>query len=147
MARAISVIVGTLILLSVGFYLGSRPGEKAIEQLDASRTDFQVKIGEFEARALEAESRRDLWRARSELLAAALLAGDGDYEHAIIGAEWALDLLIRANARPGMHLDLSELQTSMESAVTLLRLGDVEAARVLRRSAEELGILLDRQRA
>ena len=36
MARAISVIVGTLILLSVGFYLGSRPGEKAIEQLDAS---------------------------------------------------------------------------------------------------------------
>ena len=73
MARVIAVVLGTLILLSTGFYLGSIPGRRATGVLDEAKKDFQIRIGEFEARALEAETRRDLWHARGEFLAAALI--------------------------------------------------------------------------
>jgi hypothetical protein len=147
MARPIAVIVGSVILLAVGFYLGSRPASRLSAQIEEASTEFQVKIAEFERRALEAEDAAALHEVRAGLYAAAHAAVSREMTEASLRGQVALDLLVRTEGRPTMTTDLDAVRALIERALSASRAGDPDAGPRYLAAAEELGLLLERKQA
>jgi hypothetical protein len=147
MARPLAVIIGSLLLLGVGFFLGSRPAARLSGQLEEASTEFQVKVAEFERRALEAEDAAALQAVRAGLYAAAHAAVSREMTEATLRGQAALDLLVRTEGNPTMTVDLDPVHALLERALVASRAGDPDAGPRFLAAAEELGLLLDRKQA
>ena len=147
MARPIAVIVGSLLLLGVGFFLGSRPASRLSAQLEEATVEFQEKVADFELRALEAEDAAALQEVRAGLYAAAHAAVSREMTEATLRGEAARDLLVRTEGRPTVHLDLDPVRDLVDRALEASRSGNPDAGPRYLAAAEELGVLLDRKQA
>jgi len=144
MMRAISVLVGVLILLAVGWYVGHRPvsGLQAeVERVEMEAADRQAAL---ETRAQLAEARGYLWQARADILLASYDVSKMNYGTANEHAVAARDLLTRAAGTPGLTLDVSGVREMVDSAVGKIGAMEPDAHAVLMRAAAELARLLEK---
>jgi hypothetical protein len=144
MTRAISVLIGVVLLLGVGWYVGHRPSSGLSRQLATLQEDCTHRTTELEARAQTAEARGRLWQARAELVLASHDVDQRNFGTANERATRAHDLITEAAADPGITMDLKPVQDMVNSAVGKVGALDPEAADVLARAASELGRLLER---
>lgn len=147
MNRAIAVVLATLLLLAVGFFMGRRPVSRLAAEVDSVRAENRIRIGELEARASLAEARGYLWQARARLLMAAIAVERSNFGTASEHASEARDLLTRAASAPDLHLDLTEVQGKVEAAVERIHALDTGARGALEQAAAALGQILDRENA
>jgi hypothetical protein len=144
MTRAISVLIGVVLLLGVGWYVGHRPSAGLSKQLATLQEDCERRTTELEQRAQTAEARGRLWEARAELLLASHDVEDRNFGTANERATRAHDLITEAAGDPGITLDLKPVQDMVSSAVGKVGALDPEAGGVLARAASELGRLLEK---
>jgi hypothetical protein len=144
MKRAISVLVGVLILLAVGWYVGHRPVSGLNDHIARIEAEARDKYVELENRAQVAEARGYLWQARAEILLAANDVSKMNYGTANERAVQARDLLTRAVGIPGLTLDVSGVRDMVDSAVGKIGAMEPDCQSVLLRAASELGRLLEK---
>jgi len=144
MTRAISVVVGVLVLLLVGWFFGHRPVSDLQSRLEAQDTAFQIEKADLEVRAALAEARGALWAAHAELLLAAQDVERKNFGTASNRVTRARDLITRAQATPGLTLELGEVRDLTESALSQIGSLDPAAPAALQRAAEELSRLLEK---
>ncbi len=144
MTRAISVLVATLVLLSVGWYVGHLPVRRNADRMRTMESAFQDEILDLTERALLAEGRGYLWQARAELVLAGHEIDQRNFSSASRHAQAARDLVVRAAGVPGLRIDLERVQTAMDSAMPRLGAMDPAAGEDVRRAASELERLLER---
>ena len=144
MTRAISVVVGVLILLVVGWFFGHRPVSDLQGRLEAQESAFQIEKSDLEGRAALAEARGSLWAAHAELLLASQDVENRNFGTASDRVTRAGDLITRAQATPGLILELGEVRDLTESALSQVGALDPKAPATLRRAAEELSRLLEK---
>ncbi|NNF06956.1 MAG: hypothetical protein HKN21_09365 [Candidatus Eisenbacteria bacterium] len=147
MTRVLSLILGTVILLGIGFYLGRRPVKDLAKQVDEVRSHSQIRMGEMEAQASLAEARSLLSEARADLLQASFEAGEKRFETASVLTDKAKEALIQSSRISGMDLDLSEADAMIERAVVQLGNDNPAAKRTLAQAALLLAQALDRKHA
>ena len=70
MMRALSVLVGVLVLLCVGWFLGNRPVSVLKSELKQQTEVFANERADLKIKATVAEARGFLWVAHAELLMA-----------------------------------------------------------------------------
>lgn len=144
MTRAISVVVGVLVLLTVGWFFGHRPVSDLQNRMEAQETAFQVEKADLEARAAIAEARGSLWAAHAELLLASQDVEDRNFGTASDRVTRARDLITRVQGTPGLVLDLGEVRDMTESALSQVGALDPKAPASLQRAAKELSRLLEK---
>lgn len=144
MTRAISVLIGVVLLLGVGWYVGHRPGAGLSEQLATLQEECAERSAKLEQRAQTAEARGYLWQARAELLLASKDVGDRNFGTAGERASRAHDLITEAAGNPGITMDLKQIQDMVNSAAGKVGALDPEAGDILIRAATELGRLLEK---
>jgi hypothetical protein len=144
MTRAISVVVGVLVLLTVGWFFGHRPVSQLETRLEAQETAFQIEKADLEVRAAMAEARGSLWAAHAELMLAARDAEQKNYGTASDRVTRARDLITRVQATPGFTMELGEVRDLAESALSLIGAMDPAAPGALQRAADELSRLLEK---
>jgi len=145
--RVVAVIVGTLILLLVGFTLGRRPVGRLNEQVKQLTATHEQMVGDLQDRAALAEARGYLWQARARLLIASHDVEMNNFGQAGQQVTAASELLTRAAAVEGMHLDLGAVQEMIAAAAKAVSALDPAARDPLFRSSQMLGTLLDQDRA
>ena len=144
MTRAISVLVATLVLLSVGWYVGHLPVRRQADRMKTMESAFQDELLELTERALLAEGRGYLWQARAELVLAAHEIDQRNFGSASRHAQAARDLVVRAAGVPGLRLNLETTQNAMDAAMTKLGAMDPAGRESVLRAASELERLLER---
>src|SRR5262245_49533188 len=102
MARAISVILAVLLLLSVGWFIGHRQVAVVQRGYDRDKAAWHEREVDLLARANLAEARGMLRLAEAELLLAADDASEKNYGLAGSRARHAQDLIVKAAAIPGI---------------------------------------------
>lgn len=147
MRRALIVIAAAVILILVGFYVGQRPVGPLRETVDKLKVETGARIAEAEKSAEIAEARGELWRARSEILTAAVHATRSNFGLATEQARRASERVTHAAAVPGVNLDVAGVHAPLNTAVERLALLDGSARDLLEAAAEELGRLLAQTRA
>jgi len=143
MARAISVIVAVLLLLSVGWFVGHRQVVALQHVYARDRSAWQAREVDLMARANQAEAKSMLRLAQAELLLAADDASEKNYGLAGSRARRAQDLIVRAAAVPGVTMPLGDLRNEVQSAQERAEAADPRAADLLRLAAGDLGRLLE----
>lgn len=144
MIRALSVLVGVLVLLSVGWFLGNRPVSGLKSELEQQTADFAVDRADLELKANLAEARGFLWTAHAELLLAGVDLENLNFGTAADRVSRAQDFLTRAAGKPGMTVDLETARTLVASAVTQIGAMNQSAGSTVARAAEELGRVLEK---
>lgn len=147
MRRAITVIIATLILLAVGFYLGQRPVKPLRNTVDQLSGEMKAQVAQLQKAQALADARADLYQASSELYAAAAHATRSNFGLATEKARHAGDLITRASAVPGVDIDTSAVQSAITAALEKLTALDASARDVLESAAEDLARLLDQRHA
>ncbi len=143
MMRAISVLVGVIILLAVGWYVGHRPVSSLQDRVDQIQADAQTREAELETQVQLAEARGYLWQARAEILLASHDVSKMNFGTARDRAVAARDLLTHVAGTPGLTFDVSGVREMVDSAVGKIGAMEPDAEPILIRAAEELAHLLE----
>ena len=141
MVRAVSILVGTVLLLAVGWAVGNRP---ASARYEAAETAFAEKLAELQAERALVEARGYLWEARARMLLAMAEIEKRNFGTASEQATTAHELIVRAAASPGLQLDLSTARDMADSVMGKIGAMDPDARDLANRVVQELGRLLDR---
>jgi len=144
MTRAISIVVGVVILLVVGWFFGHRPVSELETQLERQEARFQTEKAELEARVRQAETRGYLWSAHAELLIAARDVEQRNFGTAANRVSRVHDLITRAGQEPSLALPLDELRGLVDGAKTRVDNLDPAAVEFLRRGADEMIRILEK---
>jgi hypothetical protein len=144
MTRAVSVLVATLVLLGVGWFLGHRPVNLLENQLAALEEQCAQEVVRLSERARHSEARGYLWQARARLLLAKHEIDLRNFGSASEHAMRARDLITQTSAIPGVTLDLVAVHQMVESAIGKIMAMDAASEDVIMRAANELGRLLER---
>lgn len=144
MARAVSILIATLLLLGVGWAVGNRPASRANARLAAAEKAFTQELGDLHAKLALTEARGYLWEARAHLLMSIADLDERNYGSAGEHASLAHDLIVRAASTPGLQMDLSLTRDMAGSVMGKIEAMDPDARPLAERVMDELGRLLDR---
>lgn len=138
MTRAVSIVVGVVILLLVGWYFGHRPVSVLQNELEQQEARFQTERAELEAKVQQAETRGFLWSAHAELLVAAEDVEERNFGTAADRVSRVHDLITRAGQDAALALPLEEVRGLVDGAKVRVDNLDPAAVEFLRRGADEL---------
>lgn len=144
MTRAISIVVGVVILLVVGWFFGHRPVSELEKQLERQEARFQTQKAELEARVRQAETRGFLWSAHAELLIAVRDVEQRNFGTAANRVSRVHDLITRAGQETSLALPLDEMRGLVDGAKARIDNLDPAAIEFLRRGADELIRMLEK---
>jgi len=145
--RVVAIIVGTVLLLSVGFLLGRRPVGRLNEKVQQLTEAQTLVTAELRERAALAEARSYLWQARALLLIASQDVEQKNFGQAGQKTAEAQRLITRAAGVEGMHVDVGGVQEAVSAAVQALEALDPGARETLVNASRMLGAILDQERA
>ena len=144
MVRVISVLVATLVLLGVGWFVGHRPVERLQASLDRQTEACARERQDLEARVRDAEARATLWSAHAALLRAARDVEARNFGTASEAAEEAAGKITQVAGWPGVTFHLGEVSGLVGSARARISALDGGAAEALKLAAAELTRILEK---
>jgi hypothetical protein len=147
MNRLVTVIVGSVILVLVGYFLGARPVGGLKDELSVAKEQHAIEIEALKVQASDALGEGYLWQARAQLLVAAQDVGANNFGTAASRVTNALELLQTARTLPNLSINLGEVEGMVIRALKAAKALDPIAGSQILGAASELGLLLERKQA